>query len=319
MADPLSPAQSDVLALLRQRHRPRPEVEASLAAGLRQHMESRLAALAAGLTTPLFISKSHLTQIHACEAHHQASRAQPFAWSMSSARGSVAHRAIQLSLHRRDRAAPLVLVDDALARLEDDPTTSLADFLAGLDEGARAELRSEANDLVAKFRELWPPLARQWAPRTESRVRAELCDDRLQFGGKIDLALGAASGLTPGSVLVELKSGARSSAHLDDLRFYALLETLRVGVPPLRLACYYLDGGSFTVEEVDADVLDAALLRTVAGARRILELVLGLRTASVMPGRACGWCPIRHDCTSVRTAEGDDPERWVTGGIGARG
>jgi hypothetical protein len=309
VADALSPAQAEVLALLRQRHRPRPEVEVTLAAGLRQRMESALAALAAGLATPLFIGKSHLTQVHACEAHHQALRAQPFAWSMATARGSVAHRAIELSLHRRDRAAPLVLVDDALTRLEDDPGTSLADFLTGLDEGARAELRSEVNDLVAKFCELWPPLARQWAPRTESRVRAELCDDRLQLGGTIDLALGAASGMTPGSVLVELKSGASSSVHLDDLRFYALLETLRVGVPPLRVACYYLDSGTFTVEEVDADVLDAALLRTVGGAQRILELALGLRTASATPSRACSWCPLRCACPSVRTAGGDDPER----------
>lgn len=296
MAVALTPAQSEVLDLLRQRHRPRPEVEPTAAADLRRRMESSLAPLAAGLSTPVFIGKNDLTQVHACEAHYQALRAQPFAWSLATARGSVAHRAIELSLHRRDRPAPLVLVDDALARLEDDPGGGLGRFLVELDEPGRAELRAEVNDVVAKFCELWPPLARRWAPRTEARVRAELCDARLQLGGRIDLALGTASGTTAGSVLVDLKTGGSSSTHLDDLRFYALLETLRVGVPPLRLACYYLDSGTFTTEDVDADVLEAALLRTVAGARRIMELALGLRSASITANRACAWCPLRGDC-----------------------
>ena len=254
----------------------------------------------------MYVNKATLAQIHACEAHFQAQRDAPFTWSVITARGTVAHKAIELSVHRRDRPAPLELVDNAMARLEDDPANAIADFLVGLGEAERAELRGEANDLVSKFAELWPPLLPRWTPRTESRTRAEVCEGRVLLAGKVDLALGTPSGTTAGTLLVDLKSGASSAGHLHDLRFYALLETLRIGVPPFRLASYYLDSGTFLAEEVTDDVLEAALLRTVAGVRAVIDLDAGLRSASVTPNPACRWCPARHRCDGARTWSATD-------------
>lgn len=299
----LTPAQDEVLAVLRDRQRPRPSVDAGLRSELRARLESDLAPSAAALDRPLYLSKADLAQVHACEAYHQAERGAPFTWSVATARGTVAHKAIELSVHRQDSPTPLDLVDDAMTRLADDPASAVADFLLGLGEGQRAELRSEANDLVGKFVELWPPLRRQWLPRTESRTRAELCDGRVLLAGKVDLALGKPSGTTAGTLVVDLKSGASSAGHLHDLRFYALLETLRTGVPPFRLASYYLDSGTFLAEEVTGDVLEAAILRTVAGARTVIELSLGLRSASVTPNAACRWCRVRSTCDGARRWE----------------
>lgn len=303
MVAALTPAQEEVLAVLRARERPRPAVDPGLRAELRSQLESRLAPLAAGLDQPVFVSKSALAQVHACEAHHLAEHAAPFGWSLPTARGTVAHKAIEISVHRRGAASPLELVDEAFACLEDEPDASIASFLLGLAESERAELRSEVNDLVSKFAELWPPLRRRWAPRTESRVRAELCGGMVVLLGKVDLALGTASGTTAGTLIVDLKTGATHAGHLDDLRFYALLETLRVGVPPFRLAGYNLDAGTFLVEDVNEDVLESATLRTVAGTGRIIELRLGLRTASVTPNPACRWCRLRHHCPSAEVWE----------------
>ena len=42
-------------------------------------------------------------------------------------------------------------------------------------------------------------------------------------------------------LIVDLKTGLRYQGHADDLRFYALVETLRIGVPPFRVATFYLD------------------------------------------------------------------------------
>lgn len=295
----LNPAQEHLLALLRdRRHSP---CDPDLGPQLRARLEAELRPLARGLTEPAVVTKAILARVLACEAHHQAEQEAPsFAWSPATAKGTVAHKAIELSVHRRDRPPPLVLVDDALTRLADHPEHPVASYLLGLGEAERAELRGEVNDVVAKFVEVWPPLSRAWVPRTESRVRAELCGGMVRLSGKVDLALGTASGTKPGALLVDLKSGASHGGHLDDLRFYALLETLRVGVPPFRLAGYYLDAGTLSLHDVDDDLLEAAVRRTVAGVRRVLELRLGLRRASITSNPACRWCRLRPDCNGAR-------------------
>ena len=61
-----------------------------------------------------------------------------------------------------------------------------------------------------------------------------------------------------GKVLVDLKTGGFAPSHRDDLRFYALVETLRLGVPPRLLASYYLDGGRLQQEPVSEDTLRGA-------------------------------------------------------------
>jgi hypothetical protein len=294
-----TPAQQDVLDLLRAKERPRPTVDAELRHHLRRTLETGLADLAQGLDRPLFVSKAALGRIHGCEAHHLAEEAVEFAWTVPAARGSVVHKAIELSVHRRDAPPPLALVDSALDRLADE-ANGLGDFLLGLDEASRAELRSQANDLVAGFVELWPPLLPAWRPRTESRLRAELCGGLVVLSGRADLTLGTPDGLTAGRLIVDLTSGRAHPAHVDDLRLYALLETLRCGVPPFRLAVYSLDAGQATVEDVDEGILEVALRRTIAGTRRLLELRLGLRTAEVTPNPACRWCPARDDCDGAR-------------------
>ena len=301
----LTPAQREVLALLREGDAPRPEVEPELRHDLRRRLEGELAAVATGLTEPVFVGKAALGRVLSCEAHQVAEAAAPFEWSIPAARGTVAHKAIQLSVGRAgvDRAPPLRLVDDALARLTDDPTERVADFLLGLSDAERAELRGDVNELVAGFLELWPPLQPAWKPQAEARRRAELCGGMIVLSGTVDLTLGAPTGLQAGRVVVDLKSGARHAGHADDLRFYALLDTLRCGVPPFRLVGYYLDSGHLQPEDVTEDVLEAAVRRTAAATRKIVELRLGLRSPGVTPNPTCRWCRLRHDCEGASTWE----------------
>ena len=100
------------------------------------------------------------------------------------------------------------------------------------------------------FLELWPPLKPQWRPRCESKVGADLLDDRIHLAGKVDLSIGVADGMRAGKVLIDLKTGGFSPSHLDDLRFYALIETIKLGVPPRRVATHYLDTGKLVPEDV---------------------------------------------------------------------
>jgi hypothetical protein len=305
----LSPAQQDVVDLLRAPDRPRPSVERDPRPGLRRRLEEELQPLASKLDAPLFVSKAALSRVSACEAHQLAEEASPFEWSIATARGTIAHKAIELSVHRRDAPSPLHLVDGALDRLEADADSGVGAWLVTLDEAERAELRGSVNEVVAGFLELWPPLPRAWRPATEVRLRAELCDGLLVLSARSDLTLGMAQGSTAGKVLVELKTGARAPRHAEDLRYAALLETLRCGVPPLRLALASLDSGTLSVEDVTDDTIEAALRRTIAGATRLLELRLGLRSAAVTPNPACRWCAARHVCGgAVRWAGQSDED-----------
>src|SRR2546427_118007 len=86
-------------------------------------------------------------------------------------------------------------------------------------ERGLAEVRSEANDAVAKFEECFPRLRKEWRPRLESRARVDLCDDRIVLRAKADLALGQARGDEARVLIVDFKTSGSYPTHVDDLRF----------------------------------------------------------------------------------------------------
>src|SRR5690606_18420552 len=90
-------------------------------------------------------------------------------------------------------------------------------------------------------------------------------------------------------------------AHLDDLRFYALVETLRLGTPPLRLATYYLDQGRLLPEDVTEPLLESTVERVVAGVVKMVELEVGAREPVRRAGPACRWCPLLDECDEGRS------------------
>jgi hypothetical protein len=119
-----------------------------------------------------------------------------------------------------------------------------------------------------------------------------------------------------GRVVVDLKTGRRQRVHADDLRFYALLDTLRVGVPPFSLVGYYLDEGAFALEQVTADTLEAARRRTVDGTTRLAHLAAGLRSPSATPGPTCRWCRLRDACPEAAAAAAAEDDGEVVDGDG---
>jgi hypothetical protein len=308
----LNPAQQEVLTVLGAPLDDRPTFDPTLRHELRAQLEAGVAgavahATAAGLV-PLTVTKHALSGVHGCEARYVAGREFP-GWSVATARGSVAHKAIELSMNVREEPVPLDLVDDALARLSESET-GLATWLQGCSELDRAELRSVANQRVAAFLEQWPPLQRRWRPVAESPARFELCDGAIVLRAKVDLTLGIAEGTRAGKVLVDLKTGGFSPAHRDDLRFYALVETMKMGVPPRLLASYYLEAARTVPEVVTEAVLQSAVSRLVDGVERLVTLAAGDDEPIRRAGPACRWCPIRRGCpVGGDEREKDDDER----------
>jgi hypothetical protein len=296
MATVLNPAQLRALEQLGRPASPLPPAPPGLGDRVRGTLESALSGHVSDLGGErLHVNKYALARVHACERHFLGARSG-FEWSARTARGSIVHKAVQLTINWQGDPHPSLLVDEAIAILVDGDN-DLAAWLGGLGDAARADLRSEAVDLVSAFQECFPPLKAAWRPVTETAVRVDLFDGLIRLTGRVDLTLGTPSGAHPGKVIIDFKTGAPAGHHRDDLRFYALLETIRVGVPPRGLATYYLDAARLEVEEPTASVLDAALARCIDGTGKVIEVLRARRAANVSPGATCSWCPIRPDCS----------------------
>ena len=301
----LLPAQQATLDAVRVPRDSRPAYGHDVAAELRAEAEAALSGLvgaARGIDSRgMWVSKRDLAGVFGCEARHLAERDTPFEWSVPVARGIVLHKAVELSMHSRRN--PAEATDDAVERLIE-TDENLGAFLAECSAGERADLIANCVALLTRFAETFPPVPSAWKPAAEVRARARLCDGAFTLGGKYDLTLGAPEPVErdggavsrAGKVIVDLKTGSRHPTDPEDLRFYALIETLSVGVPPLGIGSFYVAEGRIEHEPVTADVLASALRRTVDGITRCVELASGIREPGRAPGPPCRWCPISADC-----------------------
>jgi hypothetical protein len=305
----LNPAQQDVVDLLGAPRGEWPTFDPELRHHLRTLLDEGLAPLVPEIgEDTVWVSKYRLREVHGCEVRFVAEQ-EGFVPSAATARGAVTHKAIELTLNLPGDTPPLDLVDEAIARLQQSDAW-LADWLTTCGDAERAEVRAEANDLLVKFLDCWPPLRSQWRPAPESRLNYDLFDGRIVLAGKVDLALGRAEGDRAGKVLIDLKTGRFSPTHRDDLRFYALVETMRLGVPPRRLATHYLDSGRLQPEDVTVDLLEAAVARTIDGVTAMVELRDPHRALIKKPGPACGWCALADDCEEGQAWLTDEARQW---------
>ena len=290
----LAPAQERTLEMLRRGPEPivfDPDAIEALSTTMTdalEHLAERVAALG---RDSLWINKSKIGSVLGCEVHHTLP--DDFSWNVARATGTVAHRAIELLINWRGEPIPADLVDESIARLIADQR-SIGEWLAGITEADRAELTGGAVDRVVKFTETFPPLDRRFAPVVESSIRWPN-DGPIVLAGKVDLVIGRAEGRESRKVIIDLKTGGVWPNHMDELRFYALLETLRSGIPPRKIASFYLDSGRAVAEDVTVDSLRSAVRRTLDAVGAEVELREG-RTPEKRPQASCNWCPLVRDC-----------------------
>ena len=297
----LNDAQQDIIDRLRSVGVERPRFDPGLRDHLRLEIERGLAPLIEALgDEDLWLSKHKLEQVHGCEGKFLAEEELEFVWSAPIARGIIAHKAIEIEITSKRRWASLDLIDEAIARFQNEGR-GVGEWLQTASEADVDLVRAEANNALCSFQECWPPLKREWRPATEVAMRAEFFTGRVVLSGKPDLTIGFADGQTAGKVIVDFKTGRTSPSHVADLRFYALLDALRVGVPPRMLVTYYLDSGTMQSEPVGEAILDATVARTVAAAHRIVELRTGEREPRLAASGACRWCPALPTCEVGRS------------------
>ena len=288
----LTPAQESTLAVLRRSGEPLVFSEAFIN-DLRDEANEAFAHFTDRLNgNTMFITKHTLASVFDCEAHYLAP--DDFSWTPARARGQVAHRAIQLLINWRGDAVPTELVDDAVKRLVNEES-GLGLWLDTLEPADQADLRGQAGDLVTKFMECFPPLDPRSRPVTESSTQWPV-DGPILLRGRSDLTIGRPEGRESRKLIVDLKSGRVQARHREDLRFYALVETLSRRVPPRLLASFYLDSAQPITEDVTEGLLRSALRRTLDGINALVEIKVEGRPAVARPGASCRWCPLATTC-----------------------
>jgi len=288
--------------------RPAPD-SGSLADAARARLEGELASLGwKGAAEPLWLSKSALVDLERCEGRFQSSllrEGPPFEHSEQTAAGALFHKAIELDIGSQQELDARRVSERAAESLQLDDD-AFAAYWNGLDEFGRFQLLAESVRRTELFRGSMPPLGKHGAalPRSELKMRAEVADGGVMLSGKVDLLLMRADPSRPRSpdrLAIDLKTGTPRTEHAEDMRFYALLMALRFGVPPYRVATFFLESGEWQAEDVTGETLGRAVERVLAAASTALEL-RGGREPSLAPGPWCGWCPRRDTCPAAGTS-----------------
>lgn len=260
----------------------------------------------------LFLSKSRVSSL-VCDGRYLDQQDSPFEWSPQLAGGKLAHRAIELDQAGGRAASP----DEIVAHAWHEMATSvgsLADWLNGLGAIEASALRHTAEQRVTDFRDTWPVLPAQAHLRLEQRIDATFLDGRVLVTGTPDLTVGGVRDDRARMLLVDLKTGRRNPmVERQDLRLYALLATLKYGLPPFRWATYYVSEGAWDLEDLDAVLLHGAVRRLVDAATRAATLEFHRPAEDdlrLVGGAWCRFCGRRETCPAVPDDPYGDTAAW---------
>lgn len=271
LVPPAPPEAVDLLGHLRSPDISRPKVDAGLAGGLRAWLEDEAATRQrrGRLVVHDALSAGGLGTAALGSAREEGGVRRP---DMAAGRTveqiaeQVARMIFRLVVTDR---APLHPFEDALAALavcEGGP--ALLEVVRRLPSSVRAELRASAHACATTTSEQWRRVPAAWLPRTGERLRATLGGGDVVLRATADLVLGRPSAGTASVCVVRVRvrdaGSARSTAADADcdargLRFLALLETVRSGAAPLRVATYRPASGTLLWEEVTDTLLTAAV------------------------------------------------------------
>ena len=242
-------ARDEVLALLRDGSGRRPRFDPGLSGGLRSWLEDAAAELVARRgedASPIFLGPRLLWHGSDPTTGSTETSTDPYSteW-MTSCLVRALFRQVVLSGVVDD---PL---GDALDALRVDPgRIDMARHIDQLSSETRAALAASLRIHVENLMNLTPRFAARWLPRTDDRVAIPLAGGRVVLTGVFDLLVGAPVAGRATLCALGLTTGGRWSQARTALHYLALLETLRSGTPPFRLALLHSSAGRYGVEDV---------------------------------------------------------------------
>jgi hypothetical protein len=261
VAEPATPARHEVLRLLRDGSGSRPSFNSGLAGGLRAWLEDAASELAASRgeeAPPLFLGPRQLLA-EAGSDHSPGLEEFPAPLVTSC----LVHALFRQVVTTGTVDDPLT---DALDALSVDPSRAdLVRHVTKLTAPARRALAATLTTHVSHLIDLTPRFSPGWLPRTDDRVAIPLAGGRVVLHGTFNLLVGTPAPGTASLCALGLATGGRWGGARTALHYLALLETLRSGTPPFRLALLHSALGGYGVEDVLEDHLRAIVSHLVVG------------------------------------------------------
>ena len=242
-----------LLETLRGHRALRPTVDPSLAGGLRAWLEDDLAPLvsARSATEPLFLTPRSITI-------ESLSTVPPI---IALARSSLVAALVAQHALGLEVVHPM---DDALGALEaDESQSALVEAIHALDPDAFARLSAEVAAHLSTLTSRLTAVPPTWLPRTNVQITTALAGGRVVLGGVVSLAVGPPAIDHATVCLLEVSTRIPDATVERRLGVLALIETLRSGAAPLRVASLSTATGGSVVIDVRDDLLTAALAEVI--------------------------------------------------------
>jgi hypothetical protein len=249
-------ASDDLVGALRGSAALRPVVDRGLAGGLRAWLDD-------GVFELLGVPGACTVRLSTRDVVGAPSSAGPTAML----RGALVAQLLRLHVAGVVTEDPFGAASLALAASGRDD--DLVAVLDELDDDMRARLAAEIASHGAVLSDRLPAVPSRWSPRLGVRQQVRIAGGGVVLRGLVDLSLGEPGGATACVCLVDVTTSLLEERHALALAYLALLETLRTGEPPLRVAALSTADGGSLVCDVDAALLAGgvdAVLRAI-GAR----------------------------------------------------
>jgi hypothetical protein len=270
MLAPVSDATpASLLDRLRGVGTPRPMVDPELAGGLKEWLEDALAGHVGHLGMLSRAMRVDNAMLDDLSAHGRVLRASPH---RSCALDDGVLLVLVRSLFRQWTTTGRIddpLGDALSAQAASGDPVGVVDRLSRMADGEHRLYADALRMHAARLSATWPALSPAWLPRCHERLTIPLCGGRVLLAGTADLVVGSQATSEASVCLVEVDTERRSGWPRTSLHFLALLETLRSGAAPSRVATYYTGTGALDAEQVDEHLLVQALLRVVAGVEEL--------------------------------------------------
>ncbi len=239
-----------MLTLLRGDTAARPRFDPELAGGLRAWLEDAaydVVATRGEHAPPLFLGPNQLL-------------GSPAGWrddeglSDELILSRLAHTLFRQLVHQGELGDAL---RDALDALRASGAEALVGHVESLPAAARTALSEMLASHAANIKEMVPRFAPGWMPRTNDRVAIPLAGGRVVLHGSFGLLVGLPQPGTASLCALGLSTSGPWARERRSLHYLALLETLRSGTPPFRLALLESATGRYGVEDVREEHLRA--------------------------------------------------------------
>ena len=241
---------AEVLALLRGDAAARPHFDPGLAGGLRAWLEDAAYDVVAARgehAPPLFLGPR---QLLGAEEERDGGGTVTDRIPLSR----LVHTLLRQLVHTGEIRNPWADALDALRASGDDADVRVIESLPEAGRAALAEtLALHSRNLSA----LVPRFAPGWMPRTNDRVAIPLGGGRIVLHGMFDLVVGLPQPGTASLCALGLSTDGPWASARRSLHYLSLLETLRSGTPPFRLALLESASGRYGVEDVREEHLRA--------------------------------------------------------------